>query len=119
MTVGAVEILTVLGVIVAAAAGAALRHLVSDQLNGQFPYGTMVVNISTAGALGLLSQTDGPWRTVAGIGALGAMSTWSAVANEVAVLARSGEGTIAALYLGATLTTSVLAAWAGMQLLPG
>ena len=101
--------------IVAAAAGAGLRYLASEALNGPFPYGTLVVNLAASFALGALTQSSADWQTIAGIGGLGALSTWSAVANEVAQLARDRQGLLALLYLLATSTSGVVAAWIGIQ----
>jgi CrcB protein len=101
---------------VAAALGACCRMLATESLNSQFPYGTLAVNVGASLALGAMSQLGQHWQTVIGVGALGAFSTWSTVANEVARLARDGQGTLAALYLGLSTTTGVLAAWVGIQL---
>ena len=103
----------------AAAAGAVVRFLATENLNRSFPTGTLVVNVGASFALGLLSQAGPDWQTVAGIGALGALSTWSSVAVEVASLARDRQGALAALYLAATTTTGVVAAWLGIQLAVG
>ncbi len=108
----------IIGVLIALAAaiGAALRHLVLERLNGQFPNGTLVVNVGASFVLGALSQSGDAWQAVLGIGALGALSVWSTVANEVADLARDDQGGVAVLYLFASVSTGVLAAWAGIQL---
>jgi CrcB protein len=101
--------------VVAAALGACLRVLIGDQLNRDFPYGTFLVNVTASFTLGALSQLGSPWPTVAGVAALGAFSTWSSVANEVAALARDRQGTLAWLYLAVTISTGILAAWIGLQ----
>ncbi|MEM7339236.1 MAG: CrcB family protein [Actinomycetota bacterium] len=98
-----------------AAAGSCLRFLVGRYVNGDFPWGTLTVNITAAFALGLLHDADPVVQTVVGIGALGAFSTWSTVANEVAELGRDGLGAQAVLYLMATTTIGVVAAWVGLQ----
>ena len=103
------------GVAVAAALAACVRFVVSEQLNGAFPYGTLAANVVASGVAGALSQLDEPWSTIVTIGGLGALSTWSAVAIEVGRLARASEGYAAALYLLTTVTTGLLAAWAGIQ----
>lgn len=109
-------VVTVVLFVVAAAIGATARHLAARTLNGPFPYGTLVVNLTSSLALGALSGRDGVWSTVVGIGLLGALSTWSTVANEVAELARERQGLLAGLYLWATATSGVVAAWIGLQL---
>lgn len=103
----------------AAAVGAAARFLATENLNRSFPTGTLMVNVAASFALGLLSQAGPDWQAVAGIGALGALSTWSTVAAEVAHLARERQGPLAVLYLAATTTTGVVAAWLGIQLAAG
>lgn len=107
--------LLILAVAALAAVGASARHLLADRLNEQLPFGTLLANAAASGALGLLSQVGEPWQTMFGLGALGALSAWSKAANEVAELARAGEGRSALFYLGATVSTSILAAWAGLQ----
>ncbi len=51
-----------------------------------------------------------------GTGALGALSTWSAAANEAAIMARRGEGYLALAYLALTVLSGVTFAWFGLQL---
>jgi CrcB protein len=101
---------------VAAALGACVRILATEYLNDQFPYGTLAVNVGASFLLGVLTQAPGAWQTVLGVGALGALSTWSTVANEVARLARAEQGTMAVLYLALSATSAILAAWIGIQL---
>ncbi|MDH3679441.1 MAG: CrcB family protein [Acidimicrobiia bacterium] len=108
-----------LGVFGCAAAGAGIRFLVSERLNRQLPYGTLLINVAASLALGALSQAGESMQVIVGVGGLGALSTWSTVANEVAQLARAEEGWAAILYLVATVTTGVLAAWLGIQLVTG
>lgn len=104
------------GVAVAAACGALLRFAVGRWLNGELPYGTLAVNVVASLALGVISAADDPFPVIVGIGGLGALSTWSTAANEVASLARDGQGSLAAGHLGLTVSTGVLAAWVGLQI---
>lgn len=109
--------MTVAAFILAAAVGACCRALAITHLNTeQFPYGTMMINIGASFCLGALSSLDDFWRTIVGIGALGTLSVWSTVATEVAELARARQGLLGSLYLAATVTTGILAAWLGLQL---
>jgi CrcB protein len=114
MTVTAVA--TVAGLAAAAAVLACVRFGVAEKLNGPLPYGTLLVNVAASGLLGALSRLDEPWLTIVGVGALGTLSTWSAVAVEVGRMARAGDGQAAALYLLATVTTGLVAAWLGLQI---
>ncbi len=102
----------------AAAGGAAVRYLIAGYLNNEFPIGTLAVNVVASLALGVIVAADDPVRTVVGIGAVGALSTWAAAANEAAVMSRSGNGLLALAYLGLTVSTGVLAAWFGLKLGP-
>ncbi len=101
---------------VAAGAGASARYLASGYLNGDFPLGTLVVNVVASLFLGVVVAADDPLPTVIGIGAIGALSTWSVTATEVAAMARSGRGALALSYLGLTASSGVLAAWFGLKL---
>ena len=103
--------------VVAAAVGAAVRAVVSQLANTEpFPYGTFAVNLVASLALGALSQAGDTWRLVLGLAGLGALSTWSAVASEVAGLARARQGPMAVLYLIASCSSAVVAAWVGIKL---
>ena len=101
--------------VVAAATGAAARFVAADLFNRVFPTGTLLVNVVASFALGWLTARGSEWDVVLGIGGLGALSTWSTVANEVAQMARDRQGPLAVLYLTATTTSGVVAAWAGLQ----
>ena len=59
--------LTIAALTVAAMIGAGLRYLVSESLNGRFPYGTLLINVAASFALGMVSQAGEPWQTVVGI----------------------------------------------------
>lgn len=111
-------VLVGIGVVAAAAVGAAARWGMAEVANRRFPYGTLAVNVVAAVALGALTGLGGDawWHPVVAIGFLGALSTWSTVATEVAQLARDGHGSAALLYLLATVTMGILAAWTGLQL---
>ncbi len=98
-----------------AAVGAAVRHVLSRWFNGTFPYGTLVTNLAASFALGLLAAAGDDARTLLGIGALGALSTWSTVANEAAEMARDRQGLQALLYVWATTSSGIVAAWIGLQ----
>lgn len=109
--------MTVALVIIAAAIGASVRYTLGRWFNGVFPYGTLTANMAASLAAGLLTQVDGLAPTVVGIGALGALSTWSTVANEAAEMARDRQGLQALLYVWATTSSGIVAAWTGIQLM--
>jgi len=106
------------GLCIAAALGASIRVLCIAHLNGPFPTGTLIINLVASFGLGMLVNAEPPWDVVIGVGALGALSTWSSVANDVGALARQGEGPLALAFLVCTVATSILAAWVGLQLAP-
>lgn len=118
LAVGFFEQPVVVGVLLglAAAVGAAARFLVGRQLNQAFPTGTLVVNLVASFVLGIVTAAPDPLPAVVGIGMLGALSTWSTAAVEAATLARRGEGTMAAGYIGLTVTSGIVAAWLGLKL---
>ena len=108
--------LTIVGFGLAAVLGTAVRFVVGRQLNGDFPLGTLLVNLLASLVLGVIVSTDGPLSIVVGIGALGALSTWSTAANEAAEMAREDNGALALGYLGLSISAGVLAAWFGLKL---
>lgn len=108
----------VAGFIAAAGIGAVVRFLVGLLLNNDFPIGTLAVNLLASLLLGVLvgADVDENMSIIVGTGALGALSTWSAAANEVAVLARNNEGKLALAYLALSVLSGVTFAWFGLRL---
>lgn len=101
--------------LLAAGVGAGVRFVVSRFLNDHVPTGTLIVNMVASFFLGVIASLDEPLTVVLGIGLLGAMSTWSAVANEAAALARNSEGWLAITYLALTCSSGILLAWFGLK----
>ncbi len=104
--------------VIAAAGGAAIRFVVSNYLNHDFPVGTLAVNLAASFLLGLIVSADDPIPTIVGVGALGALSTWATAATEAAEMARSDQATLGLTYIGLTVSSGVLLAWFGLQLGP-
>ncbi len=104
--------------VAAAAVGAVARYGVGLILNRVFPWGTLVVNLVASLVMGLATGADWGRATtlVVGTGMLGALSTWSTVANEAAVMARSNEGRMALAYLALTVLSGVVMAWIGLRI---
>ena len=92
-----------LAFVVAAAAGALARALVGRRLNGPFPWGTLTVNISGSFVLGLLAHASSFAATVFGTGLLGAYTTYSSFARDIAALWERRARTAALAYGLATL----------------
>lgn len=100
----------------AAAAGAVVRHLAGSRWNREFPVGTLVVNLVASAGLGVAVALPDPQAVVVGLGAIGALSTWSAAANEAAAMTREeGQGALAAGYLCLLVSSGVLMAWFGLR----
>ena len=83
------------------AAGAVSRYVldgrITDLTHGQFPWGTFVVNVAGAFALGLLVALTTErllphpnWRVALGIGYLGSFTTFSTYTYETVKLAEDG-----------------------------
>ena len=83
------------------AAGAVSRYAldgwVTDLTHGQFPWGTFVVNLVGAVALGIVVALtterlilSSDWRVALGIGYLGAFTTFSTYTYETVKLAEDG-----------------------------
>ena len=109
------------------AGGALARHwmtaLVQNTAAGQFPWGTLSVNL--LGSLGIgvayvlimeraLLHPD--WRGAVMVGFLGAFTTFSAFSLETLALLENGRGGLALAYMLASVTTCLLAVWLAVGL---
>ena len=109
--------------------GAVTRYFVSGfvarRVGETFPYGTLLINVSGALAIGifaglarddtsLLAEPD-PWL-FAVTGFLGAYTTVSSFSLQTLSLARDGEGGRAALYVVVSVGVSLAAAALGFVL---
>jgi fluoride exporter len=91
----------VLGVVAAGACGAVLRHLVDHTVQrrsgSDFPMGTLVINLSGSFVLGFLTGSashhgvPADWLTVAGVGLVGAYTTYSTFTFDTVRLAETGR----------------------------
>ena len=89
-----------------------LQGIVQYRTGGDFPYGTLAVNLSGCFFLGLLAQytlnhllIPPEWRMAITIGFFGAFTTFSSFGWETIKMLEDGEWLRAFLYVG----TSVLA----------
>ncbi len=110
------------------ALGAVSRHLVNQAglrlIGPELPYGTFVVNVAgslliglLAGWLALAGRPDATEiRYAFGIGFLGAFTTMSALALDVALFVERKAVFVAVSYAAGTVILSVLAVFAGMML---
>jgi CrcB protein len=103
-------------------AGALLRfrldEVVERRTGGEFPLGTLVVNLSGAFCLGLLTglSVTGGWLFVAGTGLLGSYTTFSTVMLETERLGEEGETRLGLLNLAVSFGGGLAAAGAGWAL---
>lgn len=111
-------VVVIVAMLAAAGVGTVVRFLTGILLNRDFPVGTLAVNLLASTLLGLLvgAEIGDSMSLIVGTGALGALSTWSAAANEAAIMARRGEGYLALAYLALTVLSGVTFAWFGLQL---
>lgn len=93
--------------------GAVVRVVVSRGLPPLV--GTAAINLSAAFMLGLSADWTGFAADGFRIGLLGAASTWSTLALELATLIREGRRVRAGVYLVLSLGLGVGAAWIGLQ----
>ncbi|MBV9314043.1 MAG: fluoride efflux transporter CrcB [Pseudonocardia sp.] len=109
------------GVALAGGAGALLRFLVDGQVSARvgrsFPYGTLVVNVSGAVALGLLIGMTLRPETVllAGTGAVGAYTTFSTWMFETQRLGEDRQLTGLLSNIVVSLLAGILAAEVGAE----
>ena len=118
--------MTVVGVVVAGALGAIVRHLVLMRVDGRrrstLPVGLVAVNVVGSLALGLLvgARRDGGLTaaeaTVLGTGLCGALTTWSTFAVDLAERLRGGARGSAVAVAGATVGLGLAAAALGVAL---
>lgn len=114
--------LVFVAVAVAGGVGAALRFLLDTAVRratgDRFPWGILVVNVSGAFVLGILSMlpADEAWRWIVGTGLLGGYTTFSAVAVTTVLLAEEGRSATATTYAAVSFVGSLIAAAVGLAL---
>ncbi len=107
------------------AIGAVLRYWVSTAVYGlmgrDFPYGTLIVNVSGSLLMGLLYvllverlSLGVEWRAALLIGVLGAFTTFSAFSMETVALIEEGERLKALLNILFSVTLCIAATWIGL-----
>jgi fluoride exporter len=94
-----------------------LDGAVSAQLGTDFPYGTLVVNVSGAFGLGALAgaAVGQDVNRLAGTGLVGAFTTFSTWALESHRLAEAGRARLGAANFIISLLLGLGAAWAGRR----
>lgn len=106
----------VIGFIALAAVGSVARIVISTHLNKYgFPYGTLFINVAGSFLLALIANsTNSDLVIVFGIGALGAMTTFSTLSQEAVNLSNGKRVGTAIFYVSVTLVAGVAAAWGGL-----
>ncbi len=107
------------------AVGASARYGISERFPtaaDRFPVTTLVVNLAGAFALGLVLEVvatrrvDDRWvRSLVGIGALGAFTTFSTFAVEIARLYRDDAFAVATSYGAVSLMAGIAATTLGLM----
>jgi CrcB protein len=113
--------LTLLTIAVLGGVGAVGRFLVDGMIAGrlgrEFPFGTLVVNLTGTVALGILfgaAVSDDVLR-LAGTGLLGSYTTFSTWALESHRLGEDGQRAAGVLNFAASLVLGVVIAWIAQQ----
>jgi CrcB protein len=111
-------VITAVAVIAAAACGTLARAEAGRRWNRHdgFPLGTLIVNVTGAFLLGLLSDVTPPTITVLGLGGLGAYTTFSSFARDAVALAEGHKLVMAGVYVGVSCLLGIGAAAAGVAL---
>ena len=115
----------VLWVGVGGAAGSMLRYTLAGWVQRTivlFPIGTLVVNVAGCLAIGFLSERltvstlDPVYRTAILVGLLGGFTTFSTFSLDTLKLAEDRQIGLAVVNILASVTTCLLAAWAGQRI---
>jgi CrcB protein len=120
------SLLAWIGFVTAAAVGAPLRYvvdgLVSDRVEGAFPWGTFLVNVTGSAALGFLTglalyhAVPSAPKVILGTGFCGAYTTFSGFSYETVRLLEEGEMGQAFRYALGSVATCAAAAAVGLAL---
>ncbi len=115
----------ILAIAAGGAVGALLRYWASTAVYGlmgrDFPYGTLMVNVTGSLLMGLLYvllverlSLGVEWRAALLIGVLGAFTTFSAFSMETVALIEEGERAKALLNILLSVTLCIAATWIGL-----
>ena len=108
-----------IGVVLLGGVGAVARYQldagISSARTGEFPLGTLTINVGGAFVLGLLTgaSVTGTWLVVVGTGFLGSFTTFSTWMFEAERLVEDGEERVALASLGLGIAAGLAAGGAG------
>ena len=115
-----------LAISIGAVLGANARFLlggwVLDRMGAEFPYGTLLINVSGSFVIGLvyvlIEKHGAPdWvRPLVIVGFLGAYTTFSTFSLDTLAMAERGAWLAAAAYILASVAASLAAVWLGVTL---
>lgn len=119
--------LTQIGLVgMAGALGAVVRYVVgrfiAERAGAEFPFGTLVINLTGAFGIGLLFALAGRHlisavvQVMLATGFLGGYTTFSTMSWEGVQLARGGSTALAMLYLAGSMMLGLLAVSGGLAL---
>ena len=117
-----IMIRNILLVALGGAVGSVGRYLVSKNLEGSFPWGTLTVNIVGSLLIGFLTGlvakgTVSPeMKLLLVTGFCGGFTTFSTFSNESFQMLKVGDALLAALYIGGSVSLGILAVFLGMAL---
>ena len=117
---------TVLGIMCGGAVGSALRYAVnlglSDRFGTEFPYGTLVANVTGCLLIGFLGTVlSGAWevrdevRLAILVGGLGGFTTFSSFGAETLALVEGGRFVAALSYVTVSNVVGLGAVWFGSR----
>ncbi|WP_409250949.1 fluoride efflux transporter FluC [Bacillus sp. SCS-153A] len=112
--------MTILAIAAGGFLGAVMRfavgNLIKNRTHSNFPWATLLVNITGAFFLGILlgMEVAGTMYALFGIGFLGAFTTYSTFMVEALTLRKTGDGRKALIYLASSYAVGLLAAFAGL-----
>jgi CrcB protein len=120
------EVISLAGIGLAGSLGALARYLlgrfIAGRAGAEFPFGTLLINVTGAFVIGLLFALTArkllspAWQTVLATGFLGGYTTFSTMSWEGVQLARGGSSRLSLLYFGGNLLAGLLAAALGLAL---
>jgi fluoride exporter len=118
----------ILAIAAGGAIGAVGRHMVNvlalSWFGNAFPWGTLTVNFFGCFLMGVLVETSAlVWspsqalRAFIAVGFLGALTTFSSFSLDVAVLYERGQPLLAAIYVLASVTLSIVGIFSALALM--
>lgn len=109
----------VIALFVGSGIGGVLRWLCSQWLNGNYPWGTLTVNVAGCFLIAFLAKHapgDPHLRLLLTTGFCGGFTTFSTFINENFLMLRGSQLLISLVYMALSLLLGLLAAWIGYRI---